>query len=59
MRKLCFRSMALGNPLFVGIAVGIFLGLCLSLFDDQNVDDYLAIFQNELPGIFANLFHYF
>jgi hypothetical protein len=43
---------AMGNPLFVGIAVGVLLGLCLSLMVEMEEQDFLAEkVQNEMPGL--------
>lgn len=38
------------NPLILGIAVGILLGLFLSLTDDNGFDDYFGVFHGRVPG---------
>uniref|UniRef100_A0A914LYN6 Uncharacterized protein n=1 Tax=Meloidogyne incognita TaxID=6306 RepID=A0A914LYN6_MELIC len=42
------RMLSNGNQLFIGIALGIFLGLCISMFDD----DYLLTVNIHTPVLF-------
>jgi Na+/H+-dicarboxylate symporter len=48
MKTSSLRMLSNGNQLFIGIAVGIFLGLCISLFDD----DYFLTVNIQTPGNF-------
>nr|CAD2134238.1 unnamed protein product [Meloidogyne enterolobii] len=45
------RMLSNGNQLFIGIALGIFLGLCISMFDD----DYLLTVNIHTPDPFFNI----
>uniref|UniRef100_A0A1I8BAV4 Alpha-1,6-mannosyl-glycoprotein 6-beta-N-acetylglucosaminyltransferase n=1 Tax=Meloidogyne hapla TaxID=6305 RepID=A0A1I8BAV4_MELHA len=45
------RMLSNGNQLFIGIAVGIFLGLCISMFDD----DYFLTVNIHAPDPFFNI----
>ncbi|CAK5102317.1 unnamed protein product [Meloidogyne enterolobii] len=45
------RMLSNGNQLFIGIALGIFLGLCISMFDD----DYFLTVNIHTPDPFFNI----